>query len=367
LTPFKESKMTQPFINNQLRLFVNLKTIQANYQNLCAFTKTPIAAVLKANAYGLGAVPVGKALWDAGCRQFFFATIQEAIEVRAHLIDATIYVLHGCFQEEINDLLAHNLIPVLNNPDQLALWVETSKKQGQKLPCLLHFDTGMNRLGFSSFHAPLAKEALPFLDVRYIMSHLACADDLNNPYNAEQRERFLEIAKNFPGIPKSFAASEGMGLGPDYYFDLLRVGISSYGIIPYPPHTTFAVKPQAQIIQTRNLTPGETIGYGQRYTAPCHKRVGTIAMGFADGLPASATNNAHVYIGEYCAPIIGRVSMDLTVIDLTDIPESIAGVTTWVDVFNDNMSHLKLARESNIALYEITCRIGRRFQKIYTK
>lgn len=358
--------MTQPFINNQLRLFVNLKTIQQNYKNLCTFTKTPIAAVLKANAYGLGAIPVAKALWDAGCRQFFFATLHEALEVRTHLQEATIYVLHGCFREEVDALLENNLIPVLNNPDQLSTWVNASKKRAQKLPCLLHFDTGMNRLGFSSSHVPLAVEALPYLDVHYIMSHLACADDPNNPYSAEQRQRFLEISKHFPTISKSFAASEGIGLGPDYYFDLLRVGISCYGIIPYHPHTRFAVRPQAQIIQTKTLKTGETIGYGQRYTATGPKRIGTIALGFSDGLPAITTNSGHVYIDDHSIPIIGRVSMDLTVIDLTHVPENLARPTTWVDVFNDNMSHLRLARESNIALYEVTCRIGRRFQKIYT-
>ncbi len=358
--------MTQPFINNQLRLFVHLKTIQENYKNLCAFTKKPIAAVVKANAYGLGAVPISKALWEAGCQQFFCATFQEAIEVRAHLNEATIYVLHGCFKEEVEDLLAHNLIPVLNNPDQVNLWATTAKKLNKKLPCIFHFDTGMNRLGLSVNDTPLAVESLPFFDVRYVISHLACADDIKNPYSQQQRQRFLAIAQNFPGIPRSLAASEGIGLGPDYYFDLLRVGISCYGIIPYPPHTKFAIHPQAQIIQTRILKPGETIGYGQRYTAPGPKRVGTIAMGFFDGLTVGATNSAHVYIGDYSAPIIGRVSMDLTVIDLTHIPENIAGVTTWVDVFKDNMSHLKLAREANMALYEITCRIGRRFQKIYT-
>ncbi len=354
------------FINNQLRVFIDLEMIQTNYKNLCAFTKTPMASVLKANAYGLGAVAVGQALYTAGCRQFFLAALGEALEIRAALPkDAILYLFHGCFEEEVPSLLANNIIPVLNNPEQLSYWQKAAQHQGDKLKAIIHFDTGMNRLGFSASAVSLIQEAQKDIEIVYVMSHLACADDVNNPMSARQRARFLEVAKNFPGIPRSLAASEGIGLGPDYYFDLLRVGISFYGIIPYAPHTQFTIRPQAKIIQTRTLTAGETIGYGQRYTASGPKRIGTIAMGFADGLACSATNKGRVYIGSYEAPIIGRVSMDLTVIDLTHIPENIANPTIWVDLFRDNMSHLRLAGESTMVLYEITCRIGRRFQKIY--
>jgi len=359
--------MTHAFLNNQLRVFIDLGIIRDNYKNLCAFTKTPMAAVVKANAYGLGAVPVAQALYQAGCRQFFIATLGEALELRSSLQkDATLYMLHGCFGEEVEDLLAHDIIPVLNNPEQLNHWRTAAQKTGRKLKALAHFDTGMNRLGFDVAHVPLVVDALQDIDIQYVMSHLACADTGKNFYNAEQRARFLKIAENFPGIPRSLAASEGIGLGPDYYCDLLRVGISYYGIIPYAPHTRFALKAQAQILQTRTLKAGDTIGYGQRYTACGPKRIGTIAMGFADGLACGATNRGHVYIGDYEAPVIGRVSMDLTVIDLTHIPETIAYPTIWVDLFKDTMSHLRLAEESSMAFYEITCRIGRRYQKIYT-
>ncbi len=359
--------MTQSFINNQLRVFIDLEIIQSNYKNLCAFTKTPMSFVVKANAYGLGAVPIGRAIYEAGCREFFVATLGEALEMREALPkDAILYILHGCFEEEVDALLVHNIIPVLNNPDQLARWQKAAHHQGRRLPALIHFDTGMNRLGFDPVHVPLVQEAAQKdIEILYVMSHLACADDLNNPYNGLQRQRFLKIAEHFPGVPRSLAASEGILLGPDYAFDLLRVGISFYGIIPYHPHTQFAIRPQAQIIQTRTITAGTSIGYSQRYTASGPKRIGTIAMGFFDGLGACTTNRGHVYIGNYEAPIIGRVSMDTTVIDLTHIPEEVAKPTTWVDLFRDNMSHLRLARESNMVLYEITCRIGRRFQKIY--
>jgi alanine racemase len=361
--------MTHSFLNNQLRVFIDLEIIQSNYKNLCTFTKTPMASVLKANAYGLGAVPVGLALYAAGCRQFFLATLGEALEIRDALPkDATIYLLHGCFEEEVETLLTHHIIPVLNNSEQLASWQKAAQQQGKKLPALIHFDTGMNRLGLDAQHVSLVKEAAQKdIEILYVMSHLACADDLNNPYSALQRQRFLEIAAHFPGVPRSLASSEGIGLGPDYRFDLLRVGISFYGIIAYSPHTRFAVRPQAKIIHTRTIKAGTTIGYSQRYTASGPKRIGTIAMGFSDGLGCCATNRGHVYIGTYEAPIIGRVSMDLTVIDLTHIPEEVAKPGVWVDLFRDNLSHLRLAGESSMVLYEITCRIGRRFQKIYQK
>lgn len=359
--------MTHTFLNNQLRVQINLDIIKRNYQNLCAWTKTPIASVLKANAYGLGAAPIGKALHEAGCQQFFMATLQGSLELRDALPKATIYMLHGCFPEEVDTLVQNKITPVLNNLDQLALWVEASRKVGCRLPALVHFDTGMNRLGFDLEDAPKVQEAGKYINIKYVMSHLACADSPENPYNAQQRERLLAVAKYFPGIPKSLAASEGIGLGPDYYFDLLRVGISNYGIIPHAPHTQFAVRPQAQILQVRTLKTGDTIGYGQTYTAPSPRRVGAIATGFADGpMTRNISNRGCVYIGDYEAPFIGRVSMDLSVIDLTDIPESVAYPTIWVDLFRDNVSHLKLAEDSQMALYEITCNIGRRYQKIYT-
>lgn len=352
--------------NRPLRLLVNLSLIQQNYKNLCAWTHTPIGAVLKADAYGLGAPAIAKALFEVGCRQFFLATLQEALEIRQVLPTATLYVLHGCFPGEEPYFLQENLIPVLNNPDQLLAWKKVAVEKEQRLPAIFHFDTGMNRLGFDAHHLPLSIEAASSFSIAYIMSHLACADDPKNPYNTQQRERFLTLAQNFPSIPRSLAASEGIGLGPSYHFDLLRIGIALYGLIPYAPHVRFAIRPQAQIIQTRLLKAGETIGYGQRYTATGPKRIGVIAMGFADGLHVVGTNRTHVYIGDHIVPTIGRISMDLTMIDLSHLPESIAHPMVWVDLFKDNMSHLRLAQESQSGPYEITCRIGRRYQKIYT-
>ena len=353
-------------LSQHLRALIDLDKVQSNYKNLCAFTQTPMASVLKANAYGLGAARMAQALHGAGCQQFFVATVGEAIELRSVLPKhVPIYLLHGCFAEEIKEIQEYNLTPVLSNLSQLELWTTLARKEGKPLPALLHFDTGMNRFGFDARDVEKVLAHKDALDIQYVMSHLACADNPENPYNKQQRDRFLEIIKHFPGEKYSLAASEGIGLGSDYAFDLIRAGISFYGIIPYAPHTEFAVKAQAQIIQTRTLAPGESIGYGQHYKADSQRRIGTIAMGFADGLPCNATNQAHVYIGNYQAPVIGRVSMDLTVIDLTDIPENVAHETIWVDLFYDNVSHLKLAKECNMRLYEVTCNIGRRHQKIY--
>ena len=354
--------------NPQLRVFIDLEVIQENYKNLSAFTKTPMASVLKANGYGLGAVPIAEALVKAGCRTFFVATVGEAIDLRSVVPKSIpILLLHGCFEEEIQDILAHDLIPVLNNPKQLALWKNVCDAENKKLPCYVHFDTGMNRLGFDAKDIALVKEAESHMDIQHIMSHLACAADTKDPYNGQQRQRFLDIIQHFPGKTYSLSASEGIGLGESYYFDLIRAGITFYGIIPYAPHTQFAIRPQARILQTRFLKAGDTIGYNQRYTASSRKRVGTLAIGFADGLTCAATNNAHVYVGGYEAPIIGRVSMDLTVVDLSHVPEEVAHESIWVDLFRDNMSHLRSARESGMALYEVTCRIGERYQKIYKK
>jgi alanine racemase len=357
-----------PDIQNPfLKLYIDLEKVVHNYKAIQRHTKVEVSAVVKANGYGIGALPVAKVLEEEGCRSFFVATLPEAIALRKILPKTSaIHIFNGISEETISAVKDLSLTPVVASLPQLALCAKHFSEG-----FVLHFNTGMNRLSLNENEQEKILKTLSPNQISHVMSHLACADDAKDPKNADQLKKFKKIIPHFQHATYSLAASEGIGLGRDYYFHRVRVGMSLYGTLGTPAGMTeklrFAFKSQTAILQVHTIHKGESIGYGASYIAPSTRRIATLGMGFADGLPRGASNNGVVYLEGHKVPIVGRVSMDLTVVDVSEIPESVATVGKWVDVMYDEASFAKLAKDSGSAVYELITRLGQRYDRIYER
>jgi alanine racemase len=340
---------------------VDLAAIVENHRRLTAATHpAEVSAVVKADGYGLGARPVAKALAGAGCKTFFVAHTEEGVDLRAVLPNATIFVLNG-FVPQHKDLFAeHKLLPVLSSPHQLVNWL----RAGLHNEYALHVDTGMSRLGLSEADVERVEgAAVPSL----LMSHLACSDDADHAKNEEQLARFKRLAKRFANARLSLAASGGCFLGPDFALDMVRPGIALYGGNPRKsgenPMTSVATL-TAPLLQVRSIDRGDTVGYGATYSASGPRRLGIAAMGYADGLMRSLSNRGHGVVAGVKCPIVGRVSMDLVTLDLTQAPQAQAG--TQVEFIGWHQSVDELARAAGTLPYEIYTRLGPRVERHYT-
>jgi len=347
------------------RLIVDLSVIQSNFARLQALAPHARAgAVVKANAYGLGAAEVVPALADAGCRTFYVAHTSEGREARDALGDreADIFVFNGFWPSELSALRDANLFPVLNDLQQ----IDEISRLAPDLPCALHIDTGMSRLGLDPVETErlLADRAcLDGLDIRQIMSHLACADEVAHPLNAEQLERFKRLRAAFPDIPASLSNSAGILLGPDYHFDVLRPGLALYGGAPAPgADFDVCVEIEAPVLQVRTLRPGDTVGYGATYTAATDMRVATVAAGYADGILRACGEGGMARLGEHRVPILGRVSMDLITVDLSAIDRPVEP-GEHVRFLGPELE--PLAAHAHAISYELLVRLGLRFNRVY--
>lgn len=338
-------------------LSVNLAALRANYRLLCKrHTKKNAAAVVKANAYGLGVTEVSKALVEEGCELFFVATLDEAIELRTVLPYATIAVFNGIFDHEKKLFTEHNIIPVVNDPMQLG-WCND-------IAYMLHIDTGMTRLGFTLSDLALAKFPKP---PTLILSHLACANEPNHPKNAEQLSRLVEALKSFPNVPVSFVNSSGHFLPADYHFNIGRPGCAIYGINPIlgdnpMQHVATLAAP---ILQIRTLDRDESIGYSATANAPKASRLAVAGMGYSDGYFRSLSNQSFGYIGNYKLPIIGRISMDMITLDASLVPDTILNTHQQIEFINEKQPVDVIASEAHTIGYEVFTRIGRRVKRVY--
>ena len=327
--------------------------------------------MVKADAYGVGVAEAVPALWDAGCRTFFVALPEEGVRVRAAAPQATIYVLAGFFADAAEIYRAADLRPVLNRPDDLSRW--TAHDGGR--PSALHIDTGMNRLGFSQrTAAALARDSLGSrARIGLVMSHLACADEPENPMNAEQLGRFLSIRELWPEVSASLANSAGILLGPQYRFNLVRPGIALYGAAPRPGAALeVVVTAEARILQIRGASRGETVGYGATHRLTRHTRLATLAAGYADGFPRAARVSDPqslpcVVIAGRRAPILGRVSMDLIVADVTDVPDQAIAAATHAELFGTHLPIDEVAAQRGTIAYELLTGLSRRARRIYVR
>lgn len=355
---------------------IDLQKIVGNYRLLASIASSSIvSAVVKADSYGLGADQISKALQkQAGCNSFFVATIDEALSLRESLgQDVDIFVLNGVFYNDLDDLNNNNLIPVLNHLGQIHIWQEYARQKGTKLPCILHIDTGLNRLGIpESEQLELLGnvDLLSGLEVKCIMSHLAFSEDSDHQYNLEQLRRFNLYVKHFPQIQKSLVSSSGIFLSKDYHFDLVRPGAALYGINPVPdkPNTLQnPVKLTAPIIQLQKLKSNTPIGYGSSFTTKRDSIIATLPIGYADGYLRSLGNNSKVYISGYSADVVGRISMDLINIDVTHIPPEYVSLGTEVEIIGENCTPDIIASNCGTLAYEILTNIGNRYSRVYLK
>ncbi len=360
-------------------LTIDLAAIVANWKECDRRSgDAECAAVIKADAYGLGIEPVAAALARAGCKTFFVALLDESLKVCSNVPEAAIYVLNGFNPGTASAFQDIGARPVLGSLGEIEEWDNYAKKTKEPLPAAIHIDTGMTRLGLTFEEAEeVAKRQKGFsFKPALIMSHLARADEVNHEMTAAQTAKFREIAGKFPGIPRSLANSAGILAHPDTHFDLVRPGIALYGgeaLIDGENLMKPVVRLDVHVLQVRKAKKGDTVGYGGEYTLARDSRLAILAAGYADGIPrasgaANTTNTKHgmeaVVAGKRCK-IVGRVSMDLIAVDVTDIAEGDVKRGDMVRLLGEGISVDDLGRASGTVGYEILTRAGRRFRRVY--
>lgn len=360
------------------RLTIDLAALRDNWRKLAALVNasgagaSQVGAVVKADAYGLGIDPCAKSLWQAGARTFFTAYAHEGVAVRKLLPQARIFVLAGLDVQAANACREARLTPVINSHAELDIWRAEGNKAGTSLPCALHFDTGMNRLGFDRGEAQRIAGDREGVEVVLVMSHLASAEERANPMNARQLGEFRQVAAHFPGVRLSFANSGGMFLGADHHFDITRPGIALYGGEPMAGEANPmapVVKFEARIVQVRDAKKGETVGYNATHTLARDSRIAVAGAGYADGIRRGASGRpgggAHGWLAGHKVPVLGRVSMDLTAFDITDVPPHHLDSAQWIELFGPNIALDVFARAAGTISYEVLTGLGKRAERVY--
>jgi alanine racemase len=339
-----------------MRLIIDGDALVANWRWLAAGSGgAACGAALKADGYGLGAREAMKRLQSAGCRDYFVATWAEAQTLLPWADDFALSVLHGVLPGEMEAAARSPARPVLNSAEQVARWRETGR------PCDVMVDTGMNRLGLSA--AEVAAGLLDGLEIETLMSHLACADE-DVPMNEMQRRAFVELATRVPARRLSLANSAGICLGADYAFDLTRPGIALYGGVPRAEaagHIRQVARLEARIIQRRRVGEGDGVGYNATFVAGRDHELAILNLGYADGYLRGFSSSGRARIGGGFAPVVGRVSMDLTAICVDDAPELKEG--DWVELDYDLAS---ASAQSGLSQYELLTTLGPRLQRAWT-
>lgn len=352
-------------------LTIDLDAVRRNYRLLKAqLGGTACAGVVKADAYGLGAADVAAALVGEGCDTFFVAHLEEGTRLRDALgFGPTIYVLNGIMPGAEMEAASAGLSAVLNSSEQLAGWRGAARRMGKALPAALQVDTGMSRLGMApSEVAGLASDAQAFagIDLRLVMSHLACADEPGHAANRAQLREFERLRAQLPPAPASLANSSGIFLGADYHFDLARPGAALYGINPTPASKNPmlpVVTLEARVIQTRALQAGAGIGYGHTAVADGPLETATISLGYADGWRRRAVAFAH--FDGVRLPFIGRVSMDSIILDISALPPGRLKAGDHVQMIGPSQTLDEVAGFSGTIGYEVLTSLGHRFHRRY--
>ena len=364
------------------RLTVDLDALADNYRLMRERSGTAqAAAVVKADAYGTGLEQAAQALAKAGCRTFFVAVPDEAVRLKRILPAMQVFVLSGIFDTESAAVLAEaGAVPVLNSPDQISLWASYWKAHGSRRPCAIHVDTGMNRLGLSEAEALAFAErngrdhaVTPIL----LVSHLACGDQPDHTLNRMQLSVFQRVRAAFGEIESSLANSAGVFLGPDYHFDLTRPGIALYGgeaVNEMPNPMRPVVKAEARILQIRRVKAGESVSYGASQVMARDSLVAVCGAGYADGWHRAGSGAGvplRQAVGQgYCGalngrpvPVVGRVTMDLTMFDVTDVPDAELGRAGWIELFGGTVTLDNAARAAGTIGYELLTSLGARYHR----
>lgn len=337
-----------------LRLRLDGRALVDNWRLLAqASGSAACGAAVKADGYGLGAVAVAERLAAAGCRDFFVATWAEAAALAP--LGVSVSVLHGVREEDMLVAREGFARPVLNTTTQVARWKATGG-----WACDVMVDTGMNRLGVSV--ADVAAGLLDGLEIETLMSHLACADE-DNAMNRAQRDAFAGLAGRTAAKRLSLANSAGIGLGADYAFDLTRPGLALYGGVPRAELARIrqVVTPEAQVLQRRRVGRGETVGYNAIWTAPADGEVAILNLGYADGYFRGFSDRGSARVGHVTVPVIGRVSMDLTALDVSSAPD--VGEGDWAAI---DFALPAAAAASGMSQYELLTSLGRRYDRLWS-
>jgi alanine racemase len=357
-------------------LTVDLGALAENWRRLSARAQgAECAAVVKANAYGLGVAPVAQALLEAGCRTFFVAHLGEGEILRRVVRDsaqeARIFVLNGLAPASARFHIKSQLIPVLGSLPEIAEWAEFCVADGVPHPAAIHIDTGMNRLGLAARDLKLARALTNSFTPVLAMSHFVSAEDISAPSNRLQIERFEQGCAQLPPMPASLCNSSGLFLEDAPFLDLCRPGYALYGGNPTPGSDNpmrRVVGLSSLVLQVRDVAAGEAAGYNARWTAPSRRRLATINLGYADGYPRSGSEgpiSAEVFAGGHYCPIVGRISMDLSIIDISETGPLRRG--DRVEILGPNISIDELAAESGTIGYEILTRLGARYRREYVR
>jgi alanine racemase len=357
-------------------LTVDLDAVEANWRALTRhIIPVECAAVVKANAYGLGLEPVTTKLAAAGCTTFFVANIVEARRARSCAPQAAIYVLNGFAPEAASAFVELDVRPVINSMTELAEWDAFAAARNWRGGAALHVDTGMNRLGISEVEAAAlaARVQIENHGITLLMSHLACAEIVGHALNAGQIKAFREVRSLYSGVPASLANSAGIFLGDHAVFDIARPGAALYGINPTPTRPNpmrGVVELTGRILQVRTVGRGEAVGYGAAWTASRDSRLAVAALGYADGLlrAASSTDGARggaAIIGGRLCPFAGRISMDLVCLDVTELADGVVQRGDVATFIGEGISIDDLATAAGTIGYEILTRLGPRCRLIY--
>jgi len=356
-------------------LTIDLRALRENYALLSARSETAeCAAVVKADAYGLGAKEVSQALVEAGCTKFFVALPEEGIELRKYHPEIQIYILGGLFDGCDGIYRAERLTPVLNTLEEIRLWSSITAEHGS-LPALLHLDSGITRLGLMEEDARALgnnPDWLNGLEIRYLVSHLACADTPDHPQNRIQLETLKKIRSLLPeglqNTPVSFSNSSGIFLGSDFHFDLLRPGIALYGGNPTPDKTN-PMKPvihlQGKILQVHDVDSKNSVGYGATYRSSGKARIATVSVGYADGYFRCLGGLSEGAIKNKKVPVVGRVSMDMISVDVTDIDPEDCKRGSLVSLVGGAVDLETVAGTAGTISYEILTSLSRRCHRQY--
>jgi alanine racemase len=339
-------------------LTIDLGALVRNWQALNAMSGCETGAVVKADGYGLGAAAVGQALARAGARSYFVATADEGATLRAALGQVPeIYVFSGHMEGDTNNIRTAGLVPLLNSVEQMLRHVEALPGA----PFGIQLDTGMNRLGMEPAEWSGVRDIAIAQRPQLIMSHLACADEPDHPMNAHQLAEFRAMTDGLD-IPRSLAATGGILLGSEYHFDMTRPGVGLYGGLPYVDAAP-VVSLDLPVIQVRDVMQGETVGYGNSWTAPRDARIATVSGGYADGLIRAMGPRAKLFSGDVPCPVVGRVSMDLITADVTDLGSD----PRQLQLLGTHQSVDTIADAAGTIGYEILTSLGARYHREYVK
>lgn len=355
---------TTPVLN------INLKKLVDNYGLLKELSAPAVAAaVVKDDAYGLGAAKVVKALYAAGCRHYFVAHASEGVQIRPYAPEAEIFVLQGVGEDSLTAVKNARLTPVICSPEMLSFWQSCGDKA---IRPAIQIETGLNRLGFTEYDLEqLTAEELNGFS--YVLSHLSCADEAAHFMNMHQLENFRRLkTRFFADTPATLSASDGVFLGNEFHFDMTRLGAAMYGIntAPYRPNQMQNIlELKAPVLQVKPLPKGEFVGYSATFRAPKDMKIAIVSIGYGDGLPRSLSSRGNVVFYEHgkphFCPILGRVSMDNIICDVTALENAQTGDFGYL--INDDYTVDDIARDAGTIAYELISNLGKnqRFIKSY--